>query len=349
MDSFLFQASVFLLAAVIAVPLAARLGLGSVLGYLLAGLAIGPGLGLVVNTVDIQHFAEFGVVMMLFIIGLEMRPTRLWSLRKEIFGLGAAQVAVCGLLLTLTGLALGLSLAVAFADGGEAGWAVGHDATIIRTTDGGHSWVLQHFDPELERPFLDLLVLDADRAIAVGAYGLMMVTADGGQTWNEADAPAIREEEVHFNSIARLNDGTLFIAGELGMLAFSTDEGATWIRLESPYESSYFGALPDGERGVVVFGLRGTMFRNGDPVNQQAVDAWMPIENDNVATMFGGSRLEDGRIALVGLNGVVTVVDGDAVRTFKSARGTPLSSAIEFGGGLLSVGESGVQRAPLPN
>ena len=239
--------------------------------------------------------------------------------------------------------------AVAFADGGEAGWAVGHDATIIRTTDGGHSWVLQHFDPELERPFLDLLVLDADRAIAVGAYGLMMVTADGGQTWNEADAPAIREEEVHFNSIARLNDGTLFIAGELGMLAFSTDEGATWVRLESPYESSYFGALPDGERGVVVFGLRGTMFRNGDPVNQQAVDAWMPIENDNVATMFGGSRLEDGRIALVGLNGVVTVVDGDAVRTFKSERGTPLSSAIEFGGGLLSVGESGVQRAPLPN
>jgi photosystem II stability/assembly factor-like uncharacterized protein len=239
--------------------------------------------------------------------------------------------------------------AVGFADGGEAGWAVGHDATIIHTTDGGHSWTLQHFDPELERPFLDLLVLDSDRVIAVGAYGLMMVTTDGGKSWNEADAAAIREEEVHFNSIARLNDGTLFIAGELGMLAFSTDEGASWVRLESPYESSYFGAMPDGERGVVVFGLRGTLFRNSDPVNQQAVDAWGAIENDDVATMFGGSRLADGRIALVGLNGVVTVVDGDAVRTFKSARGTPLSATIEFGGGLLSVGESGVQRAPLPN
>ena len=75
MESFLFQATIYLAAAVIAVPLAARLGFGSVLGYLAAGIVIGPILGLVGSeTQDLQHFAEFGVVMMLFLIGLELEP-----------------------------------------------------------------------------------------------------------------------------------------------------------------------------------------------------------------------------------------------------------------------------------
>ena len=88
-------------AAVVAVPLFRRLGLGSVLGYLAAGLAIGPfGLGWFSDPQAILHVAELGVVMFLFVIGLEMQPSRLWSLRKEIFGLGVAQVAVCGALLT---------------------------------------------------------------------------------------------------------------------------------------------------------------------------------------------------------------------------------------------------------
>lgn len=92
MAEFLFLASVFLLAAVIAVPIAARLGLGSVLGYLLAGVVIGPGLGLVANTTDLQHFAEFGVVMMLFLIGLELEPPALWDMRHRLIGLGGMQV-----------------------------------------------------------------------------------------------------------------------------------------------------------------------------------------------------------------------------------------------------------------
>ena len=118
-------------AGVLAVPIFRKLGLGSVLGYLAAGLAIGPfGLGLFSEPETILHVAEFGVVIFLFIIGLEMRPTRLWSLRKEIFGLGAAQVAVCGLMLTLTGLALGLSPAVAFV--GAMGFVLSSTAVIMQ-------------------------------------------------------------------------------------------------------------------------------------------------------------------------------------------------------------------------
>jgi glutathione-regulated potassium-efflux system protein KefB len=99
-------------AAVIAVPLFKRAGLGPVIGYLAAGLAIGPwGIGLFKDAQAIMHVAELGVVLFLFVIGLEMQPSRLWSMRREIFGLGLAQVGLCMLLLWTVGLALGYPLA----------------------------------------------------------------------------------------------------------------------------------------------------------------------------------------------------------------------------------------------
>jgi CPA2 family monovalent cation:H+ antiporter-2 len=95
MEAFLFQATLYLLAMVVAVPIASRLGLGSVLGYLLAGIVIGPVFGLVGSeTKDLQHFAEFGVVMMLFLIGLELDPKSLWAMRHKLVGLGGLQIAV---------------------------------------------------------------------------------------------------------------------------------------------------------------------------------------------------------------------------------------------------------------
>ena len=102
-------------AAVVAVPLFKRLGLGSVLGYLAAGLVIGPfGLGWFSDPQTIIHTAELGVVMFLFVIGLEMRPSHLWGLRREIFGLGSLQIIICGALLTLVGIAFGFSWSVSF-------------------------------------------------------------------------------------------------------------------------------------------------------------------------------------------------------------------------------------------
>ncbi len=93
MESFFYQATIFLAAAVIAVPIAARMGLGSVLGYLAAGIAIGPILGLVgAEVYDLRHFAEFGVVMMLFIVGLELEPRALWAMKGKLLGLGGLQI-----------------------------------------------------------------------------------------------------------------------------------------------------------------------------------------------------------------------------------------------------------------
>ena len=109
--SFLQEAAIFLGAAIIAVTLFNKLGFGSVLGYLMAGVVIGPwGLGLITGVDNILHFAELGVVLLLFVIGLELQPSRLWVLRRSIFGMGLVQVLATGVVLTLIAMALGLRI-----------------------------------------------------------------------------------------------------------------------------------------------------------------------------------------------------------------------------------------------
>jgi len=118
METFLYQATIYLGAAVIAVPISARLGLGSVLGYLAAGIIIGPVLHLVGSeTADLQHFAEFGVVMMLFLIGLELEPRALWDMRHRLIGLGGLQIAVSTLALMAAAMAAGHPWSVSLAVG----------------------------------------------------------------------------------------------------------------------------------------------------------------------------------------------------------------------------------------
>ena len=118
-------------AAIIAVPIFKRLGLGSVLGYLAAGIAIGPfGLKLFSDSQSIIHIAELGVVMFLFIIGLEMKPSHLWGLRRQIFGLGSAQVVTSAILLTFVGIAFGFPWQVAFIGG--AGFVLTSTAIVMQ-------------------------------------------------------------------------------------------------------------------------------------------------------------------------------------------------------------------------
>lgn len=113
MTEYFIQAFIYLTAAVVAVPLAKRLGLGSVLGYLVAGVVIGPVTGLVgQETATIQHFAEFGVVMMLFLVGMELDPKSLWAMRIRLLGLGGLQVV----LTSAAGMAIAWWMGAAMAD-----------------------------------------------------------------------------------------------------------------------------------------------------------------------------------------------------------------------------------------
>ncbi|MFZ3581389.1 cation:proton antiporter [Loktanella sp. DJP18] len=146
MTSILLLTFLFLVAGVIAVPLATRAGLGSVLGYLIAGIAISPALGVLqVDVVQIQHFAEFGVVMMLFLVGLELEPQKLWAMRGRLLGLGGGQVALTMLAVMGAGVAFGLPWTVALAAG--AVLALSSTAIVLQTltekgllkSDGGQA------------------------------------------------------------------------------------------------------------------------------------------------------------------------------------------------------------------
>ncbi|MBF9266485.1 cation:proton antiporter domain-containing protein, partial [Paracidovorax cattleyae] len=164
----------YLGAAVLAVPIARALGLGAIIGYLAAGIAIGPwGLGLVSNVQDILHFAEFGVVLMLFLVGLELQPSRLWSLRRPIFGLGSAQVLGCAALLWAVAWACGLPWRVALV--GALGLALSSTAialqvlaerNLMRTDSGQKAFSILLFQDVAAIPILALLPL-----LAAGAEG----------------------------------------------------------------------------------------------------------------------------------------------------------------------------------
>ena len=136
MDDFFYQATIYLGAAVLAVPIAVRLGLGSVLGYLIAGIAIGSFLGLGEDTEDLRHFAEFGVVLMLFLIGLELDPKALWEMRHRLVGLGGLQVVVTVFVVMAGALALGLAWQTALAVGMVL--ALSSTAIVLQTLSEKH-------------------------------------------------------------------------------------------------------------------------------------------------------------------------------------------------------------------
>ncbi|MCZ6585386.1 MAG: monovalent cation:proton antiporter-2 (CPA2) family protein, partial [Gammaproteobacteria bacterium] len=175
---FLEETAIFLGTAVIAVPLFRRLGFGSVLGYLAAGVVIGPwALGLISDSENILRFAELGVVFLLFLVGLELRPHRLWVLRKQVFGLGMAQVIVTGVVLAGFGLLLGLAPNVAWLAG--FGLALSSTAFVLQmlaeknqltTTHGRWAFSVLLFQDLAVIPLLALVTF----------LGTATIEADGG-------------------------------------------------------------------------------------------------------------------------------------------------------------------------
>ncbi len=165
--AWLFYSFVYLAAAVIAVPVAKKLGLGAIIGYLAAGIAIGPwGLKLVTNVQDILHFAEFGVALMLFLVGLELEPKRLWELRRPIFGWGSAQVAACAAVIAAAAMAFGVDwktalvagLGLALSSTAVALQAIG-ERNLMPTSSGQAGFSILLFQDVAAIPILALLPL----------------------------------------------------------------------------------------------------------------------------------------------------------------------------------------------
>jgi photosystem II stability/assembly factor-like uncharacterized protein len=226
----------------------------------------------------------------------------------------------------------------------QLGWAVGHDSVVLRTRDGGVSWKRVHHAPENERPLLDVWFKDAERGLATSAYGELLVTSDGGDSWV---ARSVRDgDDFHLNQLAAAADGTLYLAGEAGHLYRSDDGGETWVPLPSPYEGSFFGLLPLAEGPVLAFGLRGRLFSSTDRGR-----TWTRIETATEATLLSAIQIGPGRFVIAGMEGTLVWGEGVSgpVRTEQRPdRHAIVALAPDPGRGLLLFGEGGVKHLELP-
>ncbi len=206
------------------------------------------------------------------------------------------------------------------------GWAVGHDATIIHTQDGGKTWSIQMLSPETEKPFLDVLFFDANHGVAVGAYGMFYRTSDGGKTWTEEfHEELLLEDDVlyleelkaedealylseraallpHFNRILPISDGRILMVGELGLVAVSSNRGERFDKLDLMYEGSMFNAVQTGQ-DIYVMGLRGNVFKS-----DSALSVWTQVPMPVQSTIHG-ALVETDQLLLVGNAGAVIAIN----------------------------------------
>jgi len=221
----------------------------------------------------------------------------------------------------------------------KLGWAVGHDATILKTDDGGLSWRQVFSAPEEEAPLLDLWFRDANYGLAVGAYGLMYQTEDGGEQWHQIWVNDT--DDFHLNQINQAPDGTLYIAAEAGMIYRSDDEGATWETLDSPYHGSLFGSLASGNT-LFIYGLRGHLFMSPDRGNH-----WDHVATDTTAMITSAIKRNSDCI-FAGLGGTLLIdhqCEGKALQRQQLPGREGISDLLlSDQGELVLIGEHGVER-----
>lgn len=220
-------------------------------------------------------------------------------------------------------------------------WAVGHDAVILRTTNGGHTWQRVYYAPEQERPLLDIWFANEDYGIAVGAYGLYMETGDGGKSWQER---VITEEDFHLNRISAGNSGRLIIAGEAGNLYQSNDNGGHWEPLPSPYRGSIFSAAVLDEQTLVIAGLRGHLFKSID-----GGQSWEQLQSNTRDMLTDIHRINDHDFIVVGLDGAVIVSrsTGQLEYYFQADRKGMTAVISNSQGEFFAVGEGGFKKLQI--
>lgn len=213
---------------------------------------------------------------------------------------------------------------------GNHAWAVGHDHAILHSPDGGLTWEMQHSFKGSDGPLLDVLFLDENQGIAIGAYGAYLATDDGGATWTDGfisertvKSAAVEDDagdtedwasdglastdmgdemgDPHLNAIAATPEGLLIVA-EAGAAFRSTNRGESWTRLEMPYAGSMFGAVALDDGSIITFGLRGNVFRTTD-----LGQTWESMDSGTNASLFGGVALSGGRAVMVGAGGAVVL------------------------------------------
>jgi photosystem II stability/assembly factor-like uncharacterized protein len=190
-------------------------------------------------------------------------------------------------------------------------------------------------------PLMDVWFQDRQRGWAVGAFGTLLATTDGGQHWISQSELVDNPDEFHLNTVTGDLAGRVFIAGEGGVMYRSLDSGKTWESLEPVYEGSWFGAVySEPHSALLVFGLRGNLYRSID-----FGSSWNSVAGDNTISLAGGSAASDGTVVLVG--GVGTVLQSrDGGLSFQGSKlpdRLGLSSAMQGDDRLILVGQGGAK------
>jgi len=176
-------------------------------------------------------------------------------------------------------------------------WAVGHDTTILYSSDNGQNWVKQFEDVEREMPLLDVLFLNESEGFAIGAYGTYLSTFDGGKNWT--DGIIFTDEDFHLNKIVRVDEFKFFVVAEGGKAYRSFDAGKNWESLDLPYSGSMFGAVVF-EGQIVLYGLRGNVLVTDDFGN-----SFTQLDTPILDSLFGSEHTYNNKLLLVGANGAV--------------------------------------------
>ncbi|PHQ24250.1 photosystem I reaction center subunit IV [Marinobacter guineae] len=189
-------------------------------------------------------------------------------------------------------------------------------------------------------PLLDVWFENDNHGFVVGAYGMILRTTDGGESWQDWAPRIDNATNFHLNGVTQITGGALVVVGESGQIHVSVDGGQTWERRESPYEGSLFGVIGTGQvNEILAFGLRGNMLFSSD-----LGKTWRVVPSTADATLNDGTVVDDGRIILVGNGGVVLTSSNGAEsfrEYFRSDREGVMSVVPVSGTGLLIVGEGG--------
>ncbi|MCC5854969.1 MAG: hypothetical protein JJU10_04700 [Idiomarina sp.] len=202
------------------------------------------------------------------------------------------------------------------------------------------------FDVGPTKPFLDIHFVNRELGFALAAYGTLLRTQDGGDSWEILTGKLDNPTGNHLNKITTDSNGAIVIVGEFGLLARSDDQGDSWEMLDSPYHGSLFGALFDNEDRLWIYGLRGNVF-----VSDNGGYDFAPVAVETRYNLNSGVVLRDGRVALVGHSGVIAVIDPDTMETtlYSHASNTPLTGIRQSEGNqLILVGRAGLQEFYIP-
>ena len=184
----------------------------------------------------------------------------------------------------------------------QTGYAVGHAATILKTSDGGDNWTLQYNERRGETPLFAIYFADAQNGIAVGGFSYTFETKNGGESWTQRALVEDSYDDFHLNDLFADKTGNVYIPAEFGTVYKSRDRGQNWQAIETGYDGSFWGGLGLANGDVLVFGMRGNVWRSSD-----AGASWKQVNTGTDQSVSGGTQLDDGRIVLAGLSGTVLV------------------------------------------